>query len=362
MIRIGIDRQIFTMQEHGGISRYFTDLYEGLRKNQDTDVTLLFNRHKNAYLREYGFGKKLSKNRAEAYIKAMKVSRWGIQESDNIDIQHSTYYLGCPKKCKKALLVSTLYDMTPELMPEYFKGNPHENKIEWLKQSDLIISISDSAASDLTYIHPELAKKIRRIHLYTSFIDSSPQRKPLLNPDLLKRYFLFVGKRSGYKNAAFLLRTFAASRPEHHGHKLLFAGGGDLNMKEQEEINRLKMRNYVAHARVSDPELWYLYQNTSAVLVPSLAEGFSLPIVEALAADVPVICSDIPVHREIARDYARMLSPLQYEDWAEVLGKPEKIKKPSEVLSQELYRQRISYFSSDRMLQQHLNAYKMMLS
>lgn len=363
MIRIGIDRQTFAIQKHGGISRYFTDLYMGLRKKTDINAELLFSRHQNDYLHDRGIGRKLNPFQAKAYIKAITMARWEVQVSRHVDIQHSTYYLGRPKKDKTgALLVSSLYDMIPELWPKYFKGNPHANKLEWLTESDLIISISDSAASDLSYFQPELANKIRRIHLYSGFESESPQSKPKLIQDCQIPFFLFVGQRRDYKNASFLLRAFASSQPALHGHMLLFAGGGSLSLQEQGEIDRLKLSRYVTQVGVSDPELWYLYRNASAVLVPSLAEGFSLPLVEGLAADVPIICSDIPVHREVAKDYAKLINPLQHDDWADILSATEKIQPPSLALGSSLYSERIGYFSRDRMVQEHVKAYKTIIS
>jgi len=363
VIRIGIDRQIFTIQKHGGISRYFSDLYMGLSKRTDLKIKLLFSRHQNEYLHDRGISCRLNTFQAKAYIKAMAMAKLGVKLSKYVDIQHSTYYLGKPKKAKtRALLVSTLYDMIPELMPQYFKSNPHANKLEWLTESDLIISISDSAASDLSYFKPELANKIRRIHLYSGFGPASPESMPNLADDFQAPYFLFIGQRRDYKNVSFLLRAYASSQPAVHGHKLLFAGGGSLNLREKKEIDRLKLFRYVFQVGVSDPELWHLYRNASAILVPSLVEGFSLPLVEGLAADVSVICSDIPAHREVAKDYAQLINPLQHDDWADALRAINTSTKPSSVLGIKLFHEKVNYFSQGRMVEEHVQAYKSLVT
>lgn len=359
MISVGFNRQAYIFQAYGGISRYFTDLYLGLREQQGIEAKFLFSHHQNAYLLQEEIGRKLSPLQAKVYVHAMIRCKLNSLISSRVDIQHSTFYFGKPKKPKgSARLISTLYDMIPELWPRYFKTNPHANKTDWLRASDLIISISDTAASDLAYFQPELANKILRIHLYSGFIFASPQSKPESIQDIETPYFLFIGQRGGYKNASFLLRAFASSKPARHGHKLLFAGGGSLNPREQGEIDRLKLSRHVAQVGVSDPELWYLYRNASAILVPSLAEGFSLPLVEGLAANVPVICSDIPVHREVAKDYAQLINPLQHDDWADILNGTEKIQKPSLMLGTILFNERIKYFSRKRMVEEHVKAYE----
>lgn len=362
MISIGFDRQIFAIQKYGGISRYFADLYLGLRDKSNIRAELLFNSHRNEYLLDRGIGERLSPILAKAYEEATSINTWGNFISSHIDIQHSTYYLGAPQKRRDGKkLVSTLHDMTGELLPQFAKNNNLANKLNWLTESNLIIGVSDSTASDLAYYYPRLANKIRRIHLYSAFGVKSAQTKPQSIRDMKAPFFLFVGQRSGYKNASLLLRSFASSEPKRHGHKLLFAGGGALSQREQEEICRLQLLDHVIQLSVSDPELCYLYHNASAVLVPSLAEGFSLPLTEGLAADIPVICSDIPVHREVAQDYAYLVNPLQHDDWADILRSTENALKPSLRLGLKLYHERLSYFSRERMVEEHIDAYNSLL-
>ena len=56
---------------------------------------------------------------------------------------------------------------------------------------------------------------------------------------------------------------------------------------------------------VSDEEVAHLYSTATALAIPSLAEGFSLPTLEAMGAGVPVLLSDIDVHRYVGGDAAR---------------------------------------------------------
>jgi glycosyltransferase involved in cell wall biosynthesis len=61
--------------------------------------------------------------------------------------------------------------------------------------------------------------------------------------------------------------------------------------------------------RVTDPELEALWKLAAAAAFPTRAEGFGLPVIEALARGVPVACSDIPVLREVGGDYVRPFDP-----------------------------------------------------
>ncbi|MCJ2035204.1 glycosyltransferase family 4 protein [Methylobacterium sp. J-068] len=58
-----------------------------------------------------------------------------------------------------------------------------------------------------------------------------------------------------------------------------------------------------------------LLRSGTALLMPSFAEGYGLPVVEAAACGLPVIASDLAVHREIGRDFAHFLDPLDGPGW-----------------------------------------------
>lgn len=362
-MRIGIDRQTFTIQRYGGISRYFTDLYLGLLKIPEVNTQLMFSSHQNAYLEENHIGKIMHPLMAKIYMRAMLKGNFRIPIDEKIDIHHATYYLGRPtRKNNNTKLVSTLYDMVPEILPDLFRYNPHANKMEWFESSDLIVSISETSASDLAYMRPDLEDRIVRIHLYSAFTTQSPQIKPKAFEINIEPYFLFVGNRGCYKNTEMMMRAYSNSNTRKSGYKLVLAGGSPLHEKELFQIEQLGLTNYVKQIKVNDAELWYLYRNAEAVLVPSMAEGFSLPLVEGLIADVPIICSDIPVHREIGKRFSTLINPLQHEDWTEILNKIDSSQKPSQLLGESKYKERCTYFSKERMVREHYEAYSKLLN
>ena len=66
---------------------------------------------------------------------------------------------------------------------------------------------------------------------------------------------------------------------------------------------------------LSDPEVTALLLGARGLLFPSFAEGYGLPLAEALKLDVPCICSDIPVFHEVAGDAAVFVDPLDGPGW-----------------------------------------------
>lgn len=72
-------------------------------------------------------------------------------------------------------------------------------------------------------------------------------------------------------------------------------------------------------AGVADGELAALLQGATALLLPSFAEGYGLPVPEALAAGVPVICSDLPALREVGGDVPEYFDPLDGAVWRQAI-------------------------------------------
>jgi glycosyltransferase involved in cell wall biosynthesis len=71
----------------------------------------------------------------------------------------------------------------------------------------------------------------------------------------------------------------------------------------------------VEHNSMPDGDMARLLRGARALLLPSFAEGFGLPLIEALAQGVPALCSDIPALRETGRDVAEYLDPLDGPGW-----------------------------------------------
>ena len=115
-------------------------------------------------------------------------------------------------------------------------------------------------------------------------------------------YILHVGACIPRKRIDVLLDIFARVR-EHRPSLRLVHTGGDFAPEDEARIDRLGLRAATASLpRQSRAQLVELYRGASLVLLPSDAEGFGLPIIEALACGTPVVASDIPVLREVGGD------------------------------------------------------------
>ena len=122
-----------------------------------------------------------------------------------------------------------------------------------------------------------------------------------------RHVFVVVGTIEPRKNHSFILD--ALDRFWDHGGDASLVVIGQRSWKTDAFLNRVgnhqKLDQQLYLLRdVTDLELDFAYRNASALIIASETEGFGLPIVEAFQRGLPVLCSDIPVFREIAQGKA----------------------------------------------------------
>jgi glycosyltransferase involved in cell wall biosynthesis len=133
-------------------------------------------------------------------------------------------------------------------------------------------------------------------------------------------YFVVCGTIERRKNHHLLLNVWRELVGQRglHAPKLVIVGspgwGAERVLGAVERCRALHDRVILARG-LSSPALRRLIAHAKALLMPSFAEGFGLPIIEALAVGTPVIASDLPAHREIAGDLAVYRDPTDGPGW-----------------------------------------------
>jgi glycosyltransferase involved in cell wall biosynthesis len=127
-----------------------------------------------------------------------------------------------------------------------------------------------------------------------------------------RRYLLFVGTLQPRKNVARILAAFERLPPSFRAEvQLVIAGRAGWQIDELVTAlrtagneGRVRWLDYVPAA-----DLRSLYQGAAAFVFPSLHEGFGLPVLEAFASGVPVVCSNVTSLPEVAGDAALQVDP-----------------------------------------------------
>jgi glycosyltransferase involved in cell wall biosynthesis len=328
-MRIVFDHQIFSLQEYGGISRYFQELGKKLAVRPGVDLEIRAPLYLNRHIKEGGiktrgfFVPKLPKITKFAYkVDSMLVKRSLHQNPP--DIVHETYYSENAFASDNSNIVLTVYDMIHERLPQYFsKDNPTVlAKLAAVKRADHIICISESTQKDLIELCGVDPKKTSVTYLANSLrapqsLSKSKSKKLCDTP-----YLLYVGPRGGYKNFLRLLQAYGLSARLRKDFKLVCFGGEAPTKEEQDTIKSLALPpGKVVYVSGGDDLLAQYYAQATAFVYPSLYEGFGIPPLEAMSLGCPVICSSTSSLPEVGGDAVEYFDPEQENDMKSAIEK-----------------------------------------
>jgi glycosyltransferase involved in cell wall biosynthesis len=185
------------------------------------------------------------------------------------------------------------------------------------RAADRVIAISQAAKRDMVAtagINP------RKIDVTPLGVRDGAMAEPAAEEDLRAtldlaqaRVVLCVAQKREHKNLARLIRAVAGMESDV---KLVLVGSPTPH---EEELRALAQELDAADrvcfpGWLSDSELEGLYRLAAVFVLPSLEEGFGLPLLEAMRRDVPVACSDVSSMPEVAGDAAALFDPLDVDD------------------------------------------------
>lgn len=240
--------------------------------------------------------------------------------NDNeLDLFHVTDHL--IPKLKNLPVVATIHDAIPILYPEWVPSKLRRLKNEIFKHSiqwvDHIIAISHAAVPDLMRSFKIPATRISVVHHGVSeqYFREQPEQqrlKTLAKYGLHPGYFLFVGTLQPRKNVARIIAAHAQLPKEIKKKYPLVIIGRD-GWRTENLISQLDGLQQSQQGKwlkyVPQEDLHGILQSALAFVFPSLYEGFGLPVLEAFAAKIPVITSNITALPEVAGDAALLVNP-----------------------------------------------------
>jgi glycosyltransferase involved in cell wall biosynthesis len=137
-----------------------------------------------------------------------------------------------------------------------------------------------------------------------------------------KPFVLVVGTVEPRKNVLLAGKVVALLRARGRDLRLVIVGRrGWSSAGEVAALRKLEAEGVICWpGYVTDAQRDSLYTEASALLLPSVYEGFGMPLIEAMAAGLPCCCSSIPVFNEVAGDAAIKLDPAKAEEWVDAIG------------------------------------------
>jgi glycosyltransferase involved in cell wall biosynthesis len=189
-----------------------------------------------------------------------------------------------------------------------------------LKKCKYIISISDYTKKELNLklkIPPDKIVVIKNgvnSEIFTPLEENEIARSTPIYPDFHK--ILHVGTEEFRKDFPTLLKAFYLVKKKITNVKLIRIG----RPKHNSLLNKLDLTNDVIYySGISDERLRDIYNMCEILVFPSIYEGWGAPGLESASCGTPVICSDIPIFREVYDEFPLYFQPGNYSELAKLI-------------------------------------------
>ena len=259
-------------------------------------------------------------------LRALRAARFHSAEK-NFDLFHAANFV--PPGVAHKPVLPVIYDLSHIRYPQ---THPKE-RVEWVETQlklladvPFVQTISEFSKSEIVALLGMPADRI-----YVTYPAPGAHFRPdrdgdascLAKHNLASRmYFLFVGTREPRKNFKTVSEAYmalpAATQAQFPLIWLGPPGWGELSLSPAAERGKdqgfIRLIGYVP-----DRELAVLYRNTALFVMPSVYEGFGMPVVEAMACGAPMALSRIPVFEEIAGGVARYVDPMDVAGWRQAI-------------------------------------------
>lgn len=307
---ICLDNIIFELQRVGGVSKYWANTIEqidtraeGVHYLEGTGARL------NYFRRELVLRGEIRKDRGPASLRRIMNAR------ASSSVFHSSYYRISTKAKRN---VVTIHDFMNELYPKSWRDHALARmKRKSCLAADAIVTVSQRTRADLLQRYPEVDPG--RVHVTYNGVGPEfypdDQEVTALSPQIaMKRdgYFLHVGSRGYCKNFPWVVEFARAARASGLDCAVVLVGGSSLQDGELKLLHEAGIGlDHVQHLQApTDEELRHLYSNCTALLIPSIYEGFGLPAAEAARCGALVIAARGSALEEVTgeTDYAVDLS------------------------------------------------------
>ncbi|MCR4636577.1 MAG: glycosyltransferase family 4 protein [Butyrivibrio sp.] len=238
-------------------------------------------------------------------------------------------------KSRDVTIVTLIHDILPITDPRFFPSNG-----DWafagyvgaaINYADIILTTTDATKDEvkkLIYdIHGRRDMQLEVVGLGADYDDNVSKNGDIASicskyVSTVSKYVLMVGTIEPRKNHAVVLRAFE-KKLFGLGIGLVFAGrkgwNSDSFISHIEEMSKSE-RLFAFFEGMNDASIDYLYKNCSVLAFPSFAEGYGLPIVEALQRDVPVVAANINVSREVGGEYCRYADVQNEDEWIDAIN------------------------------------------
>ena len=252
------------------------------------------------------------------------VEPWLVAADGNRVVFAPNFVPPRPLAAARGALVATVHDMTlhrtPWAMREETRADLERKLARTIARAHAVITPTETVRAELLEHGDAPPAAVHAVHEAGRLHHVTPGEPP---PDVPPRFVLHVGTIEPRKNVATLLDAWPRLRSAMpDAPPLVLCGKLGWGRESIEgELARADAEGWLRWLGYApDETLRALYDRAALVVCPSHYEGFGLPLVEAMSVATPIVCSDIPVFREVAADAALFVPPDDPDGWARTVG------------------------------------------
>lgn len=341
-MRIGFDATILgPATRHSGVGRYCLKLLNNLALLDPSHDLVIYGTHGSARPADlHGSVRWRPLPRLPlGKLSAFATFLWSLPRlarDDRLDLLHAPTvhprpsWPPLPRRLPCPLVVTvhdliplTFYGQPPKRMPWRFRTFYRWN-LRAATRADRVITVSETSRREILArlgLHPSKVVTIYNGVEIPRELPSGDDRGPAIVPPS-SPYVLFVGSYEPRKNLLGFLRAYALAVKGGLPYDLVVTADpkSGTTAEVHSEVSDQGLGERVRfYSRLSDANLWRLYKRAEMFAFPSLAEGFGFPPLEAMAAGVPVLASDLPALREVLGDTAYFVSCQDERAWTAAL-------------------------------------------
>lgn len=333
-MKIRIELGSLTAQSQSGVANYTRLLAEALDQNDNTTVFgSYFNFLDRHITPRVSLKHPLEKSTIIPLRVYTKLQSYNLAPpfdlfSPRVDITIFPNFATWPT-VKSGLRGTTIHDLTYLYYPELVeaKNLEHLRRVvpRSIKQADFIITVSEAVKAELVKEFDLSPNKCIVTHIPPdpSYFEKNTNDVHTKYKIPTMKYIYFIGNLEPRKNLPVLIDAYRQLPSDIKNEYSLVLGGGNgwKTEKSRESIQAAQEagENVIHIGFVDTEDTGALYQNASLFVLPSLYEGFGMPILEAFASKIPVVASDIPVLREVAGDGALYAAADRPEEFTEAI-------------------------------------------
>jgi glycosyltransferase involved in cell wall biosynthesis len=336
MLKIGIDIRLIGKKRTGDEAVFF-NLVKNLAQIDNRNEYFLFtdrDPYKNPDLAEEIGKLELKDNFKVITLNSPNRFWWNLWvlpaylQKNPVDIFHTQYIapFWLPKEVKLVLMI---HDISFNFFPQFIKFSdlfflktliPRS-----LKMATKIITVSKSERKNILDFYKMNSGKVEFVYNGVDFerfgkkYSDEEKEKIRKKYQLPEKFLLYIGTLQPRKNIPVLVKAIEKLNIE-----LVLAGNKNahnFDKKIDELINKNNLRDKIIFPGwIDEEDKPVLLQLASCFVFPSLYEGFGIPLIEAMAAGTSIVCSDIPVLREVGGDAALYADPKNIQEFANKLG------------------------------------------